>query len=95
MRLCKHKLCSAWSGPHRIVDVRSDHVFNVEDFIQMNREAVHFQKMHPYPAHNPTHAVAHELILQAEYLSVGTEMVDGIKEVPVRDGDYETLIKRD
>lgn len=91
----KHKLCSVWTRPHRIVNTKSESVFMVEDLKQQRREVIHCQPMIPYHAQDAKQVVPDELNLQSEYLSSGTQLVDRIVDVRAREGDYDMLVKWD
>lgn len=93
IRRRRHELCSAWSESHRMVDAHSRSLFFVENLKQMNRGAVHFQRMHLCIGQNTAHVVSNELMLQSERLCAGSQLVERIENMRVENGNYEMLIK--
>lgn len=89
----QHKLSSRWVGPMRIVEARSDLVYEVENLTRTRNETVHAQRMLHYPAANAEDDVTEELKEHAAFAEGAQFLVKELCDVREREGVFEVLVR--
>ena len=88
-----HKLRFFWRGPRRIVAVRSDWVYEIENIIDGKREIVHARRMHLYRAEMDGAQATENLKQTAAHLESKYQIAEGIKDIRNENGIIKILIQ--
>ena len=88
-----HKLSLMWLGPRRIVDVKSELVYEVEDIIHGKREVVHARRLLLYRADMDGKPVDERLLRAAEHADTVYLYANSIQSIRSRDGHIEVQIE--
>ena len=88
-----HKLRFLWRGPRRIVAVRSDWVYEVENIIDGKREIVHARRMHLYRADMDGAHATESLKQTAAHLESKYQIAEGIKDIRNENSTIKILIQ--
>jgi len=82
----RHKLGFQWKGPKRIVDVKSQWVYEIEDLLTLKREVVHSKRLLLYRADMDGEEISPDLLKAIEHTDANYHTADYINAVRM-DGD--------
>lgn len=81
------KLSSEWVGSRRIINIKSDSEYLVEDLKGVRQDILHIQQTIPYPAQSGSRKMLADLTLQIERLSSGLQGAHCIEELTKMGGN--------
>eukprot|EP00171_Calliarthron_tuberculosum_P002687 IDg2687t1 len=77
----RHKLAFVWTGPHRVANAKSDHVFVIENLISGKREAVHARRLQLYRADMDGKPVTQQLLRAISRTETRYETVNALRGI--------------
>lgn len=88
----KSKLTTKWTGPMRITEAISYHVFVVEDWRKLKRKVVHAQRLLPFPNTQTDRLMNRKMRNFAQYLDGTLQLVDKLQDIRLKDGEHEIFV---
>lgn len=89
----KHKLSFDWVGPRRVVEVKSDWVFIVEDLLRGDRRVAHARRLILYRADMDGQPVSPSLLSAAHASESTIEIAHALHSIREEHGSLEVLVE--
>lgn len=86
-----HKLSFKWIGPRRIVEVKSDLAFVVEDLLSKKSEVVHARRLKFFTAADDGLIQDQSLIAHAQFVETSAQLIHSIHDIRPRSGQTSEL----
>jgi len=88
-----HKLQFVWRGPRRVVGVKSDWVYVVENLISEKKEVVHARRLHLYRVDMDGKEVSPSLRKTAEHSEMSYQILQELRNIREVDGELQVEVE--